>query len=91
MRGVDGERIAVDSVVVHPTGGWLYATASAVATLQGWIIDPGTGLLTGAPWNPAIADSMLQEVRDAILWNALTSSGPLADGGFRAPRTGCSK
>ena len=47
--------------------------------------------LTGAPWNPAIADSMLQEVRDAILWYALTSSGPLADGGFRAPRTGCSK
>jgi hypothetical protein len=40
--------------------------------------------LTGAPWNPAIADSTLQEIRDAILWNALTSSGRMADGGFRA-------
>ena len=38
--------------------------------------------LTGAPWNPAIAESMLQEIRDAVLWTALTSSGRLADGGF---------
>jgi hypothetical protein len=40
--------------------------------------------LTGAPWNPAIADSMLLEIRDAILWNALSSSGRTADGGFGA-------
>jgi hypothetical protein len=42
--------------------------------------------LTGAPWNPAIADSTLQEVRDAILWNALTLSGRRAESGF-VPRT----
>ena len=42
--------------------------------------------LTGAPWNPAIADSTLQEIRDAILWNALTSSGRKTDGGFGARR-----
>ena len=45
---------------------------------------PRLRALTGAPWNPAIADSTLQEIRDAILWNALTSSGRMADGGFRA-------
>lgn len=42
--------------------------------------------LTGAPWDPAIADSMLQEVRDAILWNALTSSGRSSEGGFGSRR-----
>ena len=45
---------------------------------------PRLRALTGAPWNPAIADSTLQEIRDAILWNALTSSGRMAEGGFRA-------
>jgi hypothetical protein len=43
---------------------------------------PRLRALTGAPWNPAIADSTLQEIRDAILWNALTSAGRKGDGAF---------
>ena len=36
--------------------------------------------LTGAPWNPAIAESTVREIRDAILWSALASKGPLGSG-----------
>jgi hypothetical protein len=32
--------------------------------------------LTGAPWDPAIAERTLRDVRDAILWSALVGSQP---------------
>ena len=31
--------------------------------------------LTGAPWDPAIAESTLRDVRDAILWSAFSGRG----------------
>jgi hypothetical protein len=36
--------------------------------------------LTGAPWDPAIAESTVREIRDAILWSALSSKGQLGSG-----------
>jgi hypothetical protein len=38
--------------------------------------------LSGAPWDPAIAHETIREIRDAILWSALSKHGRLADGGF---------
>lgn len=40
--------------------------------------------LSGAPWDPAIAEATVREVRDAILWTALSNHGRSADGGFGA-------
>jgi hypothetical protein len=48
--------------------------------------------LNGGPWDPAIAESMLREIRDAILWSALSDGGQMADGGRRfigSERSGC--
>lgn len=51
--------------------------------------------LTGEPWNPAITDSTLREIRDAILWSALSNHGRTADNGFAVwstatpPAAGC--
>jgi hypothetical protein len=39
--------------------------------------------LTGAPWDPAIEERTMRDVRDAILWNALMGSSP--DLGGRRP------
>ena len=51
---------------------------------------PQLRALSGGPWDPAIAESTLREVRDAILWKALTTSGRAADGSwYRADRSGC--
>jgi hypothetical protein len=51
---------------------------------------PRLRALTGAPWDPAIVERTHRELRDAILWKALTSGG--APGGWaslRADWTGC--
>jgi hypothetical protein len=48
--------------------------------------------LTGAPWDPGIAESTFREVRDAILWKALIAGGRTGEGGFGALRldgSGC--
>jgi hypothetical protein len=53
---------------------------------------PRLRALTGAPWDPAIAEVMLQEVRDAILVSAMTAAGESGDrmvGPFRAPQPTC--
>jgi hypothetical protein len=45
--------------------------------------------LNGAPWDPSIAQQMLQEIRDAILLSAIGASdevGALVPGPFRLPR-----
>ena len=36
--------------------------------------------LNGAPWDPAIAESLLGEIRDAILWSALSGRLETGDG-----------
>lgn len=48
--------------------------------------------LNGAPWDPAIAESMLDEIRDAILWSALSSrleTGEGRWGSVSTERSGC--
>lgn len=48
--------------------------------------------LTGAPWDPAIADAILQDIRDAILVSAMEGQGENGDrvpGPFRAPQPSC--
>jgi hypothetical protein len=46
--------------------------------------------LSGVPWDPAIAEQTVREIRDAILWSALSNRGRLADGGFGASNSaGC--
>ena len=51
---------------------------------------PQLRALSGGPWDPAIAESTLREVRDAILWKALTMGGRAAEGSwYRADRSGC--
>ena len=50
------------------------------ARLRPQLSPPRLRALTGAPWNPAIADSTLREIRDAILWSALSVRWQLGDG-----------
>jgi hypothetical protein len=53
---------------------------------------PSLRALTGAPWDPAIADSTRREIRDAILWSALTPARRTRDGVWAALRvegSGC--
>lgn len=53
---------------------------------------PRLRALTGAPWDPAIAAATLLEIRDAILWSALTSRRDTGDGrwgAFRSQEKGC--
>ena len=48
--------------------------------------------LNGGPWDPSIAESMFREIRDAILWSALTPRGEMADGRWATlstERSGC--
>jgi hypothetical protein len=48
--------------------------------------------LTGAPWDPAIAEEMLQEIRDAILLSAIERPGEAGERvprPFRLPRPSC--
>jgi hypothetical protein len=51
---------------------------------------PQLRALSGAPWDPSIAESTLRDVRNAILWKALTTGGRIADGNwYAADRSGC--
>ena len=48
--------------------------------------------LNGAPWDPSIAKAMLGEIRDAILWTALSSRLEMGEGrwgSFATERSGC--
>ena len=48
--------------------------------------------LNGAPWDPSIAESMLGEIRDAILWTALSGRLETGEGrwaSFSTERSGC--
>jgi hypothetical protein len=48
--------------------------------------------LNGAPWDPSIAESLLEEIRDAILWSALSGrleTGEGRWGALAAERSGC--
>ncbi len=52
---------------------------------------PGLRALTGGPWDPAIAESTLREIRDAILWSALSARWESGEGRWaaRAEASGC--
>jgi hypothetical protein len=43
---------------------------------------PRLRALAGGPWDPAIGESTFRELRDAILWSALTAKWRAADGGW---------
>lgn len=43
--------------------------------------------LTGAPWDPSIAEATFREIRDAIIWSALSDRERTADGGWIAVRS----
>lgn len=52
---------------------------------------PRLRALGGGPWDPALAESTFQEIRDAILGSALTAKSRTADGGWitSGPRPEC--
>ncbi|HEY5546564.1 MAG TPA: hypothetical protein VIK50_10955 [Gemmatimonadaceae bacterium] len=50
------------------------------ARLRPHVSPPRLRALTGAPWDPAIAESTFREIRDAILWSALTGRWEMGDG-----------
>jgi hypothetical protein len=45
---------------------------------------PRLRALAGGPWDPAIAEGTLSELRDAILWSALTERGRKGERGWLA-------
>jgi hypothetical protein len=47
--------------------------------------------LNGAPWNPEIGESTLREIRDAILWSALSARWEKGEGrwGTAVEHSGC--
>lgn len=50
---------------------------------------PQLRALSGGPWDPAIAEGTLREVRDAILWKALTGGRATEGSWYRADRSAC--
>jgi len=57
-----------------------------------YVSPPRLRALTGAPWNPAVSESTLREVRDAILWSALSARWESGEGRWaavRAEASGC--
>ena len=49
------------------------------ARLRPDVSPPRLRALTGAPWDPSIAESTLLEIRDAILWSALSARSQRGD------------
>lgn len=73
-----------DAAAVRAVMMWS-AEARAQGLIRKWgefaARNPGQGstrlrALSGAPWDPAIAEAELQRARDAILWSALTGKKP---------------
>jgi hypothetical protein len=65
-------------------------TWTEFARLRPQLSPPRLRALTGAPWDPAIAESTLREIRDAILWSALSARWQVGDGIWGSGHAGAS-